>query len=514
MDKRRGQFELFPDPPVPRPRFDPPRSISAQPQAPPRSSPDGAPLVSVRDPHRPPAPAEQDDDILSVADLDRRLKRVVENATEDVWVAGEVSSLKEVGSGHIYFTLKDESEEASIDAVMYRTAPARSRRVLSEGARVVLRGRASLYVPRGRLQFLADLAKPAGRGAILEALERLKHKLESEGLFDRDRKRPLPPDPRLIGVVTSADGAAIHDIITVAFRRGALRIVLARAPVQGPQAAPRMARAIALLAKLPGIEAIIVGRGGGSAEDLSAYNEEILVREVARSPVPIVSAVGHEVDVSLLDLVADARAATPSQAAEMLVPDREARAAELAHLVQRMRRAVDRHVQQARSVLARRAELLFRYRATIAEQQRELDDVRDRLRGAIAKRFARERAALVRSERALSLHDPRAVLVRQRNAVTEIMSHMRDVLLRRMFALRASFGRSVARLDALSPLAVLGRGYAIATTTSGAAVRSSREVQPGDILDLRFHEGAARASVVSIDLRSVPPKRSDSKGDV
>ena len=183
--------------------------------------------------------ADEDAQVLSVADLDRRLKRVVEGATESVRVAGEVSNLKKHASGHSYFTLKDEEEEASIDCVMYRTAPGRARQLLEDGARVVLRGRATVFVPRGRLQLIADDAQLEGRGALLEALERLKEKLGSEGLFDRERKRPLPRDAKVIGVVTSGDGAAIHDIIKVAFQRGSVRLVLARAPVQGRVPRPR-----------------------------------------------------------------------------------------------------------------------------------------------------------------------------------------------------------------------------------------------------------------------------------
>src|SRR5215510_6679217 len=267
---------------------------------------------------------QQDILVYSVADLDRRLKRAVEGATVDVWVEGEVSGAKPAPSGHVYFCLKDELEDATIECVMYRSSPVRSRRLIVDGARVQLRGRATVWAPRGRLQFMADVARPAGRGALLEALENLKMKLAAEGLFGPDRKRPLPVHPSVVGVVTSASGAAIHDIAKVAFRRAGVRIVLSPTVVQGPNAADRVVAAIERLERLADLDVIIVGRGGGSADDLMVFNEEAVVRKVASCRVPVVSAVGHEVDVTLTDLAADARAATPSQAAEMVVPDERA----------------------------------------------------------------------------------------------------------------------------------------------------------------------------------------------
>ncbi len=465
--------------------------------------------------------ADEDAQVLSVADLDRRLKRVVEGATESVRVAGEVSNLKKHASGHSYFTLKDEEEEASIDCVMYRTAPGRARQLLEDGARVVLRGRATVFVPRGRLQLIADDAQLEGRGALLEALERLKEKLASEGLFDRERKRALPRDAKVIGVVTSGDGAAIHDIIKVAFQRGAVRIVLARAPVQGRDAAPKIARALATLARLRDVEAIIVGRGGGSADDLLAFNEEVLVREAARCRVPIVSAVGHEVDTTLLDLVADARAATPSQAAEMLVPDASARRAELAHVAQRMRRALLQELGSARADLALREGRLSAFPRALAERQQWVDDALGRMEKEMVRRLGQERTALAQRDRALWSRHPRAVVAAARAAIepaaqriapatsVRIARARRDVeglslrlsraLERRLAAERGELARAASRLDALSPLAVLSRGYAIATTDAGRAVRSATEVSPGERLRVRVHDGAIVTQVVSIE---------------
>ncbi|WP_437727320.1 exodeoxyribonuclease VII large subunit [Sorangium sp. So ce861] len=435
-------------------------------------------------------------EVVSVAELDRRLKRILEGSTADVRVEGEISGLRVVGSGHAYFTLKDESEEAAIDCVMYRTAAPRARKLLADGARVVLTGRATVYVPRGRLQFCADDARLAGRGALLEALFRLKEKLAAEGLFAPERKRKLPVDPQIIGVVTSGDGAAIHDIVTVAFRRGAARLILARTPVQGAGAGQRIVRAIALLEEFPGIEVIIVGRGGGSADDLSAFNEEIVVRKVAAARVPIVSAVGHEIDVALTDLAADARAATPSQAAEMLVADAAARRAALEHLEARMRRAIAHRLRAARADLDRQRARLGSPAQILAEPQQRIDDAVARLRRRMERILVEDGAGLQRLERRLAARHPRAVLAGARGALRPLSVRLAAAARRHVALLREGFASDVARLEAMSPLRVLARGYAIATDRSGRAVRDHREVAPGDPITVRVHHGALLARVV------------------
>ncbi|MDI1434197.1 exodeoxyribonuclease VII large subunit [Polyangium sorediatum] len=442
--------------------------------------------------------AEEEPEVLSVAALDQRLRRVVETATQDVRVLGEVGGFRLHSSGHAYFTLKDEREDALINCVMYKTAAPRARKLLADGARVVLTGRATVYAPRGHLQFSVSDVRPAGRGALLEALERLKQKLAGEGVFAPERKRALPADPAVIGVVTSGNGAAIHDIVTVSFRRGAPRILLARATVQGPGAAQSMARALDQLARVPDVEVVILGRGGGSAEDLSAFNDEALVRKVASFPVPVVSAVGHEVDVTLTDLAADARAATPSQAAEMLVADRVERRKQLRHLVTRMWRATRQAIERRRVVVDRLTRSIGSPGDLLAERQQRLDEATMRLERAMERSTSRRKEELGQIERRLAARHPRAVIAGARAATGTLEVRLVAAERRRVERLRTTLGRHAARLDALSPLGVLARGYAIATTTSGQAVRAAKEVAVGESITVRVHEGALRAEVTAV----------------
>ena len=480
-----------------------PFGFSAEPDALARSAPLPAKVAPpavvepLPKPARPAPPEEAAPVVLSVGELDRRLKRVIEGVGGAVHVEGEISGLREAASGHCYFVLKDEVEEATIDCVMYRTAPSRSRRLLREGEKVVLIGRATLWAPRGRLQFTAEEARPVGRGALLEALERLKEKLSAEGLFAPERKRPLPAEPRVIGVVTSAGGAAIHDIVTVAFRRGAARILLSPASVQGAGAAAQMIKALSLLERLPEVEVIILGRGGGSADDLSAFNDERLVRHVAASRVPIVSAVGHEIDSTLTDLVADARAATPSQAAELLVADEEARAGAIEHLRARMDQAIERTLEEAQDELERLTARLGTPDRLLAPRRQQVDDALERLEAAAGRLVRDRKAEVARLDRRLAARHPMALLASAHAALKPLELRLVSAMRRGLAERRRLLARNAGSLDALSPLSVLGRGYSIATTPSGQAIHDAAEVSPGDSIDLRLHRGRLRATVVT-----------------
>ncbi|MCS6900178.1 MAG: exodeoxyribonuclease VII large subunit [Myxococcales bacterium] len=432
---------------------------------------------------------------ISVAELDRKLKRALETSGTDLWVEGEVISLKAPSSGHLYFTLKDEREDAAIECVMYRTLAARGRRALTDGARVQVRGKATLWAPRGKLQFIVDATRIAGRGALLEALEQLKLKLAAEGLFAPERKRPLPTDPRIIGVVTSANGAAIHDIARVAFRRGGARILLAPALVQGAEAPEQIVAAIDRLERVNGVDVVIVGRGGGASDDLAAFQDERVVRRVASCLVPVVSAVGHEIDVTLTDLAADIRAATPSQAAELVVPESYHRERVLRDLTGRLRRAMHQYILESRVVLERLRAGLGDPRATLGDRQQLLDDLELRLREAAQDAIAQRKEQILRLHARLSAQHPKTILQRARGELQRLQAQLCSEGRRTLEQRTAHLTLLAGRLQGVSPLAVLGRGYSIALGPSGQAIRDANEVPAGTLLQLRLHRGSLFARV-------------------
>ena len=438
---------------------------------------------------------------MTVAELDRAIRQAVDDGfAASVWVEGEVADSRPATSGHLYFALKDEREDASVDVVLYRSnVTPRTRALCVDGSRVRLRGKPTFWSPRGRLQFVADRAQAAGRGALLEALERLKNKLLAEGLFAPERKRLLPQNPRIIGVVTSPSGAAIHDVCRVAFRRGGARILLAAAQVQGAGAAASICRALEQLQRVHGVDVIVVGRGGGSADDLSAFNEEAVVRAVAACPVPVVSAVGHDVDVTLVDFVADARAATPSQAAEKIVPDRATQRSLLAHTRLHLARAMHAWLASKGIGFARVAQRLGDPRLAIASRQQTLDDRMARLASCARSLVTRRRDVLSLSQRRLAYLHPRAAVARDRAELSRLTDRLARAWSGSFERRAATVGRAGARLDALSPLKVLQRGYAIATRIDGQAVRSAGDVRAGDSLRVRVLFARVQASVTQVE---------------
>ncbi len=435
--------------------------------------------------------------VITVAELDRRLRRAVEGASVGAWVEGEIASLKAASSGHVYFTLKDEREDAVIECVMYKFDATRARRHLQEGARIQLLGKATVWAPRGRLQFVGSTARPAGRGALLEALEQLRLKLDAEGLFATEHKRELPRDPRVVGVVTSKQGAAFHDIRSVAFRRGGVRLVLAPALVQGEGAPESILRAIDLIERYPGLDVLIVGRGGGSGEDLMAFNDERVVRRVTAVRVPVVSAVGHEVDLSLTDLAADVRAATPSQAAELVVPDLAASRDRLARCRQALGRTMRARLTAVQNRLYRLENAVSDPRFMIAERQEELDDLEQRLSRRLEHLLGQRSQRLLGLERRLIARHPRTVIARAKVELGLLRVQLEAGTTSGLQRRRGALGRASGRLDALSPLGVLARGYAIATTERGRAVREAGELSPGDVVTVRVARGRFTAEVQS-----------------
>ena len=414
--------------------------------------------------------------VYTVTELVSGANRVIEQAYAGVWVEGELSNLRLVASGHAYFTLKDAG--ALLPAAMWRSALARLRFRLEDGQRLRVFGRLGIYPQQGKFQLYAERAEPAGLGAMMLQLEQLRRRLHAEGLFARERKRPLPRWPRVIGVVTSPTGAAIHDILKVTRRRCPSRVLLAPALVQGDDAPRSLRAALLRLQAQPGVDVIILGRGGGASEDLWAFNDEALVRAIAACPVPVVSAVGHEVDTTLCDHVADLRAATPSHAAELVVPDRDALRRRLADAGRRVALAFRRRLLDERGRLdLAHTRLLAQRRALLAAPRRRLD--------ALAARLAARRARLGVLAARRRLDARRADLQRLGRALTR--------------QARLRLARAVGSLDALSPLQVLARGYAVATAADGRALLDARDLAPGDPIGLRLHRGHLAARVTAVD---------------
>ena len=430
-----------------------------------------------------------------MAEFSRRLRRVVEDAPSGEWVEGEVSGSKSAPSGHVYFSLKDEREPAVLDCVMYRTQALRFRKLLTDGTRVQVRGRASLWVPRGRLQFAVEQVRAAGQGSWLLALEELKQRLAAEGLFDPSRKRQLPAEPRVIGVVTSAVGAAWHDIVAVAFRRGGAHVVLSPALVQGQEAPSSLIFAIDRIERHPSLDVLIIGRGGGSNEDLMAFNDERVVRRLAAVRVPVVSAVGHDVDTTLSDWVADVRAATPSEAAELVVMDTAQRQERLLRHATALRRSMAGRLSEDRATLQALRAKVADPRFTILQRQQLLDESAAQLAGFARSKIRASRSTFDAGDRRLHARHPLTVVARARNEwvplSVRLPSSMRDQLSR----FSSGLAERKTRLMGLSPIAILSRGYAIVHRLDGRAVRSSLEISVGDPLSLRLHQGGALVTV-------------------
>jgi exodeoxyribonuclease VII large subunit len=457
-------------------------------------------LFDPRDPAPVPAP-QRDRQVLTVSELNAIARSALETTLPAVWVEGEVSNCKRAPSGHWYLTLKDSG--AQIGAVLFRAQAAALRFRLEDGLKIQAFGRVSLYEARGAYQIVLDRIEPAGLGALQLAFEQLKTRLAAEGLFDAARKRPLPILPRRIGLVASPGGAALRDILRVLERRFAgLRVVIAPSRVQGDGAAAEIVEAIRRLNALGGIDLLILARGGGSIEDLWAFNEEIVARAIAASAVPVVSAVGHEVDVTIADLVADLRAPTPSAAAEMIVRSR----AEFLESIDALRRRLDGAVLLAvtrgrhRLEAAGAARALEVVRGRWREAALRLDDRAARLRGAAGRRAAETRHTIqVLAERMT----PRRLAERlsaRRQRLAGLRRMVETAIAARLQAARSMAARAGGRLDALSPLAVLGRGYAICRAVpSGAILKEAAAVAAGEAVRVRLHRGALLCAVTEVE---------------
>jgi len=438
--------------------------------------------------------------VLTVAELTRAIRGTLETRFGAVWVQGEISNYKQHPSGHQYFTLKDS--RAQIACVIFRNAPLSIRQPLADGAQVQVYGKVSVFEARGQYQLSVEIVQPRGLGLLQAKFEALKRKLEAEGLFDPARKKLLPKFPKRIGIVTSPSGAAIRDILNILRRRArGIEILINPVRVQGIGAAAEIASAVNELSNpstiWPPIDLIVLARGGGSIEDLWEFNEEIVARAVAAALVPIVSAVGHEIDFTIADFVADLRAATPSAAAELIVPaavELERRITELTVCLQRCWRNFLAREQTRLRLFSERTvgrELLTR----IQEGKQALDWRRESLQRNATGFLGNCHSRLVENAAALRRHDPSREIVLRRSRFAELARRLVTCPLQLLGTARKRFERTEKILALLGPDATLRRGYSLTLDATGNLVRSVTQVKRGDRIHTRVTDGAIKSNV-------------------
>lgn len=434
---------------------------------------------------------------IAVSELNKQVKSLLENSFLSIRVVGEISNLAKPSSGHWYFTLKDQ--KAQVRCAMFRGNNLRVNFAPKEGHQVVVTGRVSLYEGRGDYQMICSAMEQDGQGQLQVLFEKLKLKLQAQGLFEADRKKPIPEHPKCIGVITSPTGAAIHDILTVLKRRyPGLPVRLYPTAVQGNEAAGQIVKAIELANREGIADVLIVGRGGGSLEDLWPFNEESVALSLANSKIPTVSAVGHEVDFSIADMVADLRAPTPSAAAELLSPN----GAEILANINRAERALKQRFDWV--LTAKQAQLnnlrqrLRHPGERIREQVQRCDELELRLHSAMNRMMRDKRTQLNQNLSQLSRLNPSKTLTVHQERIKQLMSRLESLTQTKIDRRKLELAEKVGRLQAISPLATLERGYALATTDQHEVIRDSRQVKAGQSINIRLQKGSITSTVSDI----------------
>ncbi|KKD01528.1 exodeoxyribonuclease VII large subunit [Photobacterium halotolerans] len=434
--------------------------------------------------------------IYTVSSLNAQVRLLLENEMGVVWLIGELSNFSAPVSGHWYFTLKDA--RAQVKCAMFRGNNQRVTFRPANGNQVLVKARLSLYEPRGDYQLIIDSMQPEGDGRLQQQFEKLKMQLAAEGLFAQTLKKPLPEQPKRVGIITSKTGAALHDILQVLKRRDpSLPVVIYPTMVQGEGAAISIAQAIGRANTRQECDVLIVGRGGGSLEDLWAFNEEIVARTIAASQIPIISAVGHEVDVTIADFVADMRAPTPSAAAELVSRDLSARVQKIHQHQQQLRHAMRHYLSVRQSQLVRWQHRLDRQHPQVQlnQQSQRLDELRSRLERAMRKQLSERQQHLHRSDYKLALHSPAHQLERFSSQLATHQRRLRDAMDRRLVKANHQLALATEKLDAVSPLATLARGYSITRDKNGQVIRSSSQVNAGDTLQTTLADGNVHSIV-------------------
>jgi exodeoxyribonuclease VII large subunit len=436
-----------------------------------------------------------------VRELVGQVRELIEQRYGDIWVEGEISNFRPAPSGHLYFTLKDA--EAQLPIVLFRRQAMLLRFRPEDGLHVLVRGRVSVYEQRGQMQLVAETMEPVGAGSLQLAFEQLKARLKAEGLFEAERKQALPAFPRTVAIVTSPTGAVIQDFLNIVGRRhSGLNVLLVPVPVQGDQAPAEIEAALAAINASRLADLIVLARGGGSLEDLAAFNSERVARSIVASQLPVVSAIGHETDFTIADFVADLRAPTPSAAAELITAAQHNIAEHLANQLNRLDRAIRFQLLQARQQLVRlsvsRAEA--RVLALHHRQCQRLDELAFRLEANITAALRRRQNHVAQLAAAVLRHDPRRALAVARESLQSSRNHLHRALDQQLHAHSAALSALTARLHALSPLAVLDRGYALVLNQEGSVVRTAAQLAAGDSVTTRLSRGSFHSRVESTTL--------------
>ncbi|MBN2382489.1 exodeoxyribonuclease VII large subunit [bacterium] len=438
---------------------------------------------------------------LTVTQLTRSIKNTLERNFGSVWVQGEISNLALPRSGHMYFTLKDD--QTQIRAVMFRSALRGLKFTPEEGLEIIVSGNITVYESRGEYQIIVSFMEPKGKGALQLAFEQLKAKLAAEGLFAPQHKKPLPPFPRTIGIVTSSTGAAIHDLLNILERRFSnVRVLLFPTKVQGKEAAPEIVEGIVTLGRRDDIDVIIIGRGGGSIEDLWPFNEEIVARAIYACPVPIISAVGHETDFTIADFVADVRAPTPSAAAELVVRNKDDLINQLRavdqFLINAIRQKVDFYWTRLQALVQR--PLYYEPERYFYQKQLGLDELRNRLGHTVGQQVADWSASFTVQAQKLALMSPIHTIDLAQSELSDRSSRLFEVLQRGLERRKQDFRHVVAKLETLSPLGQLARGYSIVLgPDQDSVIKRVADLQIDQHLRLQFHDGQACCAVEQIN---------------
>lgn len=431
--------------------------------------------------------------ILTVEGLNRLIRGQIESRFTQVWVKGELSNFKAHTSGHFYFSLKDANSQ--VRAVMFRGYNSKLKFRPHDGLEVIIRGKVTVFEPRGEYQITCDTMEPVGAGALQKAFEQLKDKLRKEGLFETSRKRTLPPLPQHIAIVTSPTGAAIRDILNILERRArGIAVTIVPTIVQGEAAAPALREAFNKATQLPEVDVIIIGRGGGSIEDMWCFNDEALARLIAQSTIPVISAVGHEIDFTIADFVADVRAPTPSAAAELVIKSAEEVMSKVSNLRRLLCFAMDRSLKSFKQKLITINHRLVDPQRRIQDLIQRNDDLRDRLllanQNFLQRR--RERVALLSQK----LGTPEPILQKKRTLLEAHQMRLKMLSDKLVTQKRFRLERIMGKLDSLSPLKVVDRGYSLMTNSEGQLVKSVTQVQKDDVVTIQVTDGKIQAVVL------------------